>query len=292
MKTTFKLTSVALLTLALVGCESQIEPLGGKILPDPNIEKAELALSGKAAMVQEVKADNQEALTNGTQVGIFVVDKTSGESLNSASVVTNGLYTANGAGGLTGGASPVELLMGYHYEVYGYAPYSGTLSGTTLSVGHDTDFIWALAADEVPNTTVHTTDLVFDHKTAQIQFKVAGSEGVDISGGYTFTVTGFYGSGVADLATGIVTPGAVDDGIVVSTVEDPVCFIVPTSGKLPLAVTVTVGSVVYTGTLSVEFEAGKSYIYTLTASDEETFDLGFTAEEVSWVEETGSVTGS
>lgn len=266
----------------------------------PAGKRSELVLKGKAINISGsnrtvAKATGDDALTAGTQVGVHIVDLSSGETIQTAPI-SNRAHTADATGtlNLDDPDQPIILTTGYLYDVYAYAPYVAGMTGATASaipVAHGVDCLWVKAASEKPNAAKHTMALSFLHKTSQIGFQIVAdpASNPDITGA-TLEVIGFYGDGTMDLATGNITVGSVDPSIKLTS-ADPVCFL-PATGQMDLNVKITIpagkNAGDYSNILSATFAPGKSYTYTITVVDRNS-ELGMTGTEIPWVEETGSV---
>ncbi len=259
----------------------------------PKGEPCRLNLSG-VALRPETKAET-EPLSGGLELGVHVVDLTSGEALSNAAL-TNIKHVTDASGAISNtNPDPIVLTTGYLYDVYAYSPYDASVTAATSSavpVGHGMDVLWAKSAGEKPNAATHNVALTFERKAAQVAFQVVadGASHPDITGA-TIQVTGFYGNGTLDLATGKVTPGNVDNTIVWTQTGTPVCFL-PGEKPMEFNVTVTIpagpNAGVYTGVKKDIFQPGKSVLITVTVVDRNS-SLGLEAGVVPWVNETGNV---
>lgn len=286
-------TAAALLSVAgLSGCakETNLSTVG------------EPSLLMLTATELATKADT-EVLPENTEVGVHVVELTTGETAATASRA-NLKHVADESGQLnmTDPEASIILTTGYTYDIYSYSPYAEGVSGEAVSaipVNHGTDILWAKAAAEKPNAKTHSASLVFEHKMAQVEFQVVADAATepDITGA-TLKVTGFYQNGTLDLSTGKVKPGsgtadaaAVDETVELTEFGKAVCF-VPVDGDMELKVEVTVpggpNAGVYSGTITRTFAPGKSTLITITVVDRNS-ELGLEAGLVPWVEETGDV---
>lgn len=280
--------AMLLLVMGLSGCSKENgEPKG---------EACRLLLTGSTldleVLGQSVTRTETEALPDGLELGVHVVDLTSGEDVSNAAV-TNVKHVADASGAINNtNPDPIILTTGYAYDVYAYSPYTAGTT-TTVSIDHGTDVLWAKAAGEKPNAATHSTNLIFSHKAAQISFSVVAdaASAPDLTGA-TLKVTGFCKDGSLDLATGVVTAGTVDNTIELTEIGQVVCFL-PTAGEMPLNVAVTVpagqqGEGSYSGTIAKVFEPGKSYNITVTVIDRNV-QLGLTGGVVPWVTQTGNL---
>lgn len=278
--------AAAVLAAGLSGCSKEKNVL-------PKGEPCRLALTGQALRT-ETKVDT-EPLAGGLELGVHIVDLTSGENLNNAAL-TNIKHATDATGAIGNpNPEPVILTTGYTYDVYAYSPYVAGVTAETSSlvpVAHGQDVLWAKASGEKPNAATHTTALTFEHRTAQVSFAVAADpvSNPDITGA-TLKVTGFYKDGTMDLATGKVTPGSVDNSIELVEAGTPVCFL-PADGPMELHVTVTIpagpNAGTYSGVKRETFQPGKSMVITVTVIDRNS-ELGLEAGVVPWVNETGDV---
>ncbi|MDE5944448.1 MAG: fimbrillin family protein [Rikenella sp.] len=244
---------------------------------------------------------NAERLSEGTVVGVHIVDRTSEETTTTAQKWPNLKHIANAQGGLDyqnedPSGLPIILTTGYLYDVYSYSPYVEGLTAegsSQIAVGHGVDVLWAKTGDQKPNDKTHTVDLEFEHKAAKVEFQVvadAASE-PDITGA-TIKVTGFYKDGTLDLATGKITPGMKDETIELNQMGQAICFL-PLEGEMELKVQVTVpeGSAnagTYVGSVKRTFLPGTSTEIKVTVIDRNS-ELGLTAGLVPWEEKTGNM---
>lgn len=262
-------------------------------------EPSQLVLKATAIDLYKTKAEATEALPENTEVGVHIVDLTSGETPATAKIVNlKHVADASGALNLVGSDLPIILTTGYTYDIYSYSPYQEGLTGETVSaipVSHGTDVLWAKAAGEKPNAATHSTTLTLEHKMAQIEFQVVADAASqpDITGA-TLKVTGFYKDGALDLATGKVKPGegsAVDNTIELTEFGKAICFL-PIDGEMELAVEVTIpagdNAGVYSGTIKRTFAAGQSNLITITVIDRNSA-LGLEGGLIPWVEKTGDM---
>ena len=262
----------------------------------PKGESCRLSLTGNtldlAVQGQSVTRAGTEALPDGLELGVHVVDLTSGEDVTNMAIA-NVKHVTDASGAINNtNPDPIILTTGYTYDVYAYSPFvAGTT--TTVPVAHGTDVLWAKAAGEKPNAATHSTNLTFGHKTAQVSFSVVAdaTSDPDLTGA-TLKVTGFCKDGSLDLATGNVTVGTVDNTIELTDIGQAVCFL-PTAEAMPLNVAVTVpagqkGEGSYSGTITKVFEPGKSYIITVTVIDRNA-QLGLVGGVVPWVDQTGDL---
>ncbi|HIW11123.1 MAG TPA: fimbrillin family protein [Candidatus Rikenella faecigallinarum] len=278
--------AAALLTAGLSSC-SKVKMVG------TSGEPCKLSLQANTVDISANRVSASKATTEplpeNTTIGVHVVDLTSGESLSTAAI-TNVKYSADASGALnkTDASTPVILTTGYTYDVYAYSPHNAGVTAETSSavpVTHGTDVLWAKTAGEQPNTSTHTTNLSFEHKMAQISFRVVadGASNPDITGA-TIKVTGFSKEGTLDLATGEITPGSVDNTIEITDIETPICFI-PSSQPMELNVTVTIpngaNAGTYTGVKRGTFTPGRSTVITVTVIDRNS-SLGLEAGMVPW----------
>lgn len=259
----------------------------------PKGEPCRLVLMG-VALRAETKADT-ESLPDGLELGVHIVDVTSGESLNDATLTNIKHVTdASGAIGNTN-PDPIILTTGYTYDVYAYSPYNAGMTAATSSavpVTHGQDVLWAKAAGERPNAATHNTALIFEHRTAQISFVPVADPGSnpDLTGA-RLIVTGFMGVGYLDLATGKVTADPRGHAVQYMGSNESFCFL-PADGEMSLNVTVEIpagrSAGVYSGVITRVFEPGKAYRITVTVIDRNS-QLGLTGGVVPWVNETGDV---
>lgn len=279
-------TAAAVLTAGLSGCSKE------KIVL-PGGEPCRLVLTGEALRT-ETKVDT-EPLDGGVELGVHVVDLTSGENLSNAAL-TNIKHVTDASGAISNAnPDPIVLTTGYTYDVYAYSPYHAGGAAATSSavpVGHGQDVLWAKAAGEKPNAATHTVALTFERKAAQVAFQIVadGASKPDITGA-TIRVTGFSKDGTLDLATGKVARGGVDNTIELTETGKPICFL-PDEGQMELNVTVTIpagpNAGTYSGVTKGTFLPGKSTVITVTVIDRNS-SLGFEAGVVPWVDETGNV---
>lgn len=277
-----------LLAMGMSGCSKEtVQPKG---------EPSRLSLAGKtldmAVQGQSVTKAGTEALPGGLELGVHVVDLTSGEDMTNMAIA-NVKHVTDASGAINNtNPDPIILTTGYTYDVYAYSPYvAGTTA--TVPVAHGQDVLWAKAAGEKPNSATHSTTLTFGHKTSQISFSVVAdaTSDPDLTGA-TLKVTGFRKEGSLDLSTGTVTAGTVDNTIELTDIGQAVCFL-PAEGATALDVVVTVpagqkGEGIYSGTITKVFEPGKSYNITVTVIDRNA-QLGLVGGLVPWVDQTGDL---
>ena len=280
--------AMLLLAMGMSGCSKEtVQPKG---------EPSRLSLAGKtmdlAVQGQSVTKAGTEALPGSLELGVHVLDLTSGEDMTNMAIA-NIKHVTDASGAMSNtNPDPIILTTGYTYDVYAYSPYiAGTT--TTVPVGHGMDVLWAKAAGEKPNAATHSTTLTFGHKAAQISFSIVAdaTSAPDLTGA-TLKVTGFCKDGSLDLATGNVTPGTVDNTLELTDIGRAVCFL-PTAAAMPLDVVVTVpagqkGEGSYSGTITKVFEPGKSYNITVTVIDRNA-QLGLVGGVVPWVAQTGDL---
>lgn len=259
----------------------------------PKGDPCRLALSGMA-LKTETKAGT-ESLPGDMELGVHVVDLTSGENLSNA-VLTNIKHVTDASGAISNtNPDPIILTTGYTYDVYAYSPYiDGVTAATSSSIPfiHGQDVLWAKAASEKPNAATHNTELIFEHKTAQISFvPVADPDSNPDLTGARLTVTGFMGVGYLDLATGKITVDPREQADQYTGSDEAFCFL-PADGEMSLNVTVEIpagrSAGTYSGVITQIFEPGTSYRITVTVIDRNS-QLGLTGGVVPWVNETGDV---
>ena len=278
--------AAAVFAIGLSGCSKEKTIL-------PKGEPSRLVLTG-TALQAETKADT-EPLQGGMELGVHIVDVTSGESLNDAAL-TN-IKHATDASGAIGNTNPDPIILttGYLYDVYAYSPYNASVTAATTStvrVSHGMDVLWAKAAGEKPNAATHNTELIFEHRTAQISFVPVAdpASNPDLTGA-RLSVTGFAGLGFLDLATGKITIDPSMHAVEHMGSDVSFCFL-PDAGEMSLNVTVEIPSGrsagVYSGVITQVFEPGTSYRITVNVVDRNS-QLGLTGGVVPWVNETGNV---
>lgn len=297
MKRITLFASALVFTLALAGCSKDTNGLPQEKMP------SRLSLTGTAIDISAASQNNRaatkvetEALPAGLEIGAHIVDLTSGEVVNSAAIANVKHYT-DPLGGiiLSDIDHPMILTTGYTYDMYAYCPYDPAVASptaTAIAVAHGTDMLWAKTAGEKPNAATHTTALVFEHKTAQVKFKVVadGASKPDVTGA-TIKVTGFYKDGTLNLETGAIAVGTVDNTIELTELNKSVCFL-PAQGQMSLKVEVNIpagpnaGS--YSGTYTKVFAAGQSDEITITVIDRNS-SLTLEGGLVPWVDQTGDV---
>lgn len=259
----------------------------------PKGEPCHLALAG-TALKTETKADT-EPLPDDLELGVYIVDRTSGENLSDAGLA-NIKHVTDASGAINNtNPDPIILTTGYTYDVYAYSPYiEGVTAATSSSIPviHGQDVLWAKTAGEKPNAATHNTNLIFEHKTAQISFiPVADPASNPDLTGARLSVTGFMGVGYLDLATGKVTVDPRGHAVQYMGSNESFCFL-PADGEMSLNVTVEIpagrSAGTYSGVITSVFEPGKSYRITVTVVDRNS-SLGLEAGLVPWVNETGNV---
>lgn len=180
--------AVCVLALGMSGCSKEKHAL-------PEGEPCRLTLSGKALRV-ETKTGT-EPMPDNLELGVHIVDRTSGEELKNAAL-TNIKHATDASGAISNtDPDPIILTTGYTYDVYAYSPYDQGVTAegsSSVRVFHGTDVLWAKAAGEKPNAATHNTELVFEHKTSQISFTIVAdpNSNPDLTGAY-LSVTGFKG---------------------------------------------------------------------------------------------------
>lgn len=259
----------------------------------PKGEPCRLSLSGMA-LKTETKAGT-ESLPGDLELGVHVVDQTSGENLGNAAL-TNIKHVTDASGAISNtNPDPIILTTGYTYDVYAYSPYiDGVTAATSSSIPfiHGQDVLWAKTGGERPNAATHNTELTFEHKTAQISFVPVAdpASNPDLTGA-RLTVTGFMGVGYLDLATGKVTADPRGQAVQYTGSDEAFCFL-PADGEMSLNVAVKIpagrSAGTYSGVITRVFEPGTSYRITVTVIDRNS-PLGLTAGVVPWVNETGDV---
>ncbi len=268
----------------------------------PEGEECRLALTASTIETKgaSVATKATETLPAGMEVGVHIVDLTSKETLTTATKWVNLKHVTDASGGLVyqtdASGLPIILTTGYVYDIHAYSPYQAglTAAGTTqIPVSHGTDLLWAKTTGEKPNAATHKANLVFEHRMARVAFQVVADAAStpDITGA-TIKVTGFYGDGKLDLASGKITPGTVDNTIELTETGKAICF-VPREGDMELNVEVTVpapslNAGTYAGVIKQTFNPGESVDITVTVIDRNS-ELGISAQVVKWVDKTGSV---
>jgi hypothetical protein len=276
------------LIILLAGCSSDntVSPVSGDTVP--------LKLSATQAGLAAEQA--VPLLSAGISTGIYVTAK---DANIAASCFGNQKYISQASGNLSTDAN-VNLTLGSSYDIYAYAPYQGgNIDPKAVEVSHGTDVLWApkytlsnVAADH------YSAALSFDHRVAQVSFKVIFADDYDGSRNFINTsliaVTGFYGKGFLDITTGVLTPSGTADTSLsasgtsagsVSLVIAGTCFI-PASG-MKLKVSVKHDGVVYNGVIEDSFVSGNQYRYTVTLKQVSAMEIKGLVTD--WKYESGSI---
>lgn len=255
-----------------------------KELRMPEGEKSQLFLTGKTQQMGGTKAQQQVTTTlplaNGVETGIYVVNRTSGESVETAGV-SNLKHVANASGGLDNTGDPIILTTGWEYDMIAYGPHDpAVVAADGVKVEHGKDMIWAKSEKEKPNAKTHSTALTFQHKVSQIQFELVNGgdtgdgKSVDLTGA-TFKVTGFVKDGTVNLATGELELGAVDPTIVLTGINntelktDVIYFVPGENLQLNAEVTLADGTT-FSGVYTKKFQSGMHYKVSIKVVDRDT----------------------